>query len=242
MTTTSPIARKLTRKYVRPRNYEFLVTIDESWLYLDDCNQSNPVCYVKRGEDTENQNIITSHELGGKKIMCIGILTGRGPVPLQFVQQNVKINSKYYCEQVLIPLVETWLPNLYLEGLEKVFIHHDAAPSHTSLQTRLVIDQLTENHGVTFIRREDIPVKSPDASPLDFFGSGYLKQKLQKRKVRTQAGLRKIASKIWSEIDQEMVLRCFQSWHKRLLLIEYKHGNHIEQTKQIHRKRLSQIN
>ena len=114
-------ARKLTRKYVRPENYEFLVTIDESWLYLDDCNQSNPVCYVKRGEDTENQNIITSHELGGKKIMCIGILTGRGPVPLQFVQQNVKINSKYYCEQVLIPLVETWLPNLYPEGQGKSF-------------------------------------------------------------------------------------------------------------------------
>ena len=32
-------ARKLTRKVIRPENYEFLVTLDESWIYLNDCNK-----------------------------------------------------------------------------------------------------------------------------------------------------------------------------------------------------------
>lgn len=234
--------RKLSRSYVNSKHYEFLVTIDESWLYLDDCNKTNPICYVKNREDIENQDIITTHELGGKKIMCIGILTGRGPIPLQFVKQNVKINSSYYCEQVLGPLVKKWLPTLYPEGLEKVFVHHDAAPSHISGATLAFMNELTIQYGITFIRKEDIPVKSPDASPLDFFGFGYLKQKLKQRRVRTLAGLRKAASSVWLQIDREMVLRCFESWHKRLLMIEYKHGNHIEHTKRIHRKRLGEIN
>jgi len=33
-------------------------------------------------------------------------------------------------------------------------------------------------YGISFIANEDIPVKAPDAFLLDFYGFGYLKQKL----------------------------------------------------------------
>lgn len=232
--------RKLSRHHIRRENFEFLVTLDETWLYLDDCNGQNPVCYLKEGKIRDNQQVIKQHELGGKKIMVIGILTGRGPIPLKFVGKNVKINSRYYCEEVLDPLVKKWLPLLYPEGLERIFIHHDAAPSHVSNYTTKFMEKLTESSKVTFISKEDIPVKSPDASPLDFFGFGYLKQKLGVRNPKTLDGLRRAASEVWREIDAKMILNVFDSWHRRLLQIEYREGNHIENTKKIHRKRLLQ--
>lgn len=231
-------ARKLSREHVRPENYEFLVTLDEAWLYSDETDAPNPLCYLKRGENIENQAVLKQRELGGKKVMVVGILTGRGPIPLKFVQKNVKINSIYYCNEVLIPLVKKWLPELYPEALEKVFIHHDAATSHTSRYTTEVMKSLADDHQITFIDKEDIPIKSPDASPLDFFGFGHLKHQLKSRRPTIIQGLRKIASRLWMEIDSELIKKVFDSWHRRLLQIEYKSGHHIEHTKKIHRKRV----
>ena len=37
--------------------------------------------------------------------------------------------------------------------------------------------------GVSYTSKKDIPVKTPDGSPFDFFGFGYLKQRHLKRKL-----------------------------------------------------------
>ena len=104
------------------------------------------------------------------------------------------------------------------------------------------MDRAHETHGITFIRKKDIPVKSPDASPLDFVGFGYLKQKLKERHIFSIAQLRDIANNIWTEIPNELVMRVFQSWRKRLILIRENKGNHIENVSQLHRKPLKSYN
>lgn len=55
---------------------------------------------------------------------------------------------------------------------EKVFVHHDAASSHTARFTTAYATQLKANLGITII-----PVRASDSSQMDFFGFGYLKQK-----------------------------------------------------------------
>jgi hypothetical protein len=54
-------------------------------------------------------------------------------------------------------------------------VHHDKAPAHTAKFTQSYIQTVTDRFGIRFIASNDIPVKAPDASPLEFFGFGHLK-------------------------------------------------------------------
>ena len=55
---------------------------------------------------------------------------------------------------------------------------------------------------------------------LDFFGYGYLKQKLYLRKATTLDGVWKISQKVWSEINLDLIQRVSDSWKRRLQAIE----------------------
>jgi hypothetical protein len=82
-------------------------------------------------------------------------------------------------------------------------------------------------------------VKSPDCSPLDFFGFEYLKQKLFRKKPKTENGLWKACRDVWSTITPEMAKLVFGSWKRRCRAITKANGSHIEQTKKIHRRRIN---
>jgi len=82
-------------------------------------------------------------------------------------------------------------------------------------------------------------VKSPDASPLDFFGFGYLKQQLYKSKVTTLDGIWKKSQEVWQQIDNEMIQKVFSSWKTRLRAITKNNGEQIEQLKTIHSRKIN---
>ena len=67
--------------------------------------------------------------------MVVGIITGRGTVPLIRVPSKVKINAEYYVDYVLKPLFADHLPRLNRNDINKVFFHHDKMPSHFSKVT-----------------------------------------------------------------------------------------------------------
>jgi len=130
------------------------------------------------------------------------------------------------------------LPRLYPNEMNKVFFHHDKATSHTANFTTRYLEQLEREIGIQYLKKQDIPVKAPDGSPLDFFGFGYLKQQLSNRRARTLDGVWKLAQDEWSKIDIEMIKKVFNSWKRRLRLISAKNGEHIEQIKDIHKRKL----
>ena len=109
--------------------------------------------------------------------MVVGAISGRGVLPLIKVPQKVKINAAYYIDFFLKPLLEVHMPKLYGKDTSKVVIHHDAASSHTARLTQKYAKTLKNKLGIKIISNSEIPVKSPDASPMDFFGFGYLKRK-----------------------------------------------------------------
>ena len=148
--------------------------------------------------------------------MVIGIITGRGTVPLLKVPSEVKINAQYYIEKVLKPLFNEYLPRLYPNDMDKVFFHHDKASSHTANLTTSYLEQLRSEIGISYLYKKDIPVKAPDASPLDFFGFGYLKQELLKRRARTLIGVWKLCQRVWSKVDLKMIENVYCSWKRRL--------------------------
>ena len=92
-----------------------------------------------------------------------------------------------------------------------------------------------EKLGITFISKGEIPVKSPDTSPLDFYGFGFLKQR---RRPKTLDGVWKVLKEDWNRVSTETVAKGFDAWNFRLRLVSKKGGQHIEHTKAIHTRKL----
>jgi hypothetical protein len=230
--------RKLYENHLAGDRSEFVVTLDEALVYLEDTNKSTRICYVDRGENVPDNWVFEKDESFKEGFMVIGVMSGRGVLPLIRVPSEVKINSERYIDLVLKPLFTKHLPSLYPHDMNKVYFHHDKCTSHTAGRTTAYLEQLRGELGISYIVPKDIPVKAPDASPLDFFGFGYLKQELSKRRARTLDGVWKLANSIWSDISQDTVDSVFAAWKRRCRLIARRDGAHIEHIKNIHRRRI----
>ena len=215
--------------------------MDEALVYLEDSNPERPICYVNQGERVPESWVMEKDESFKKGFMIVGVITGRGTVPLFRVPSEVKINAQYYVDYVLKPLFTIHLPRLYPNEMNKVFFHHDKASSHTANLTTEYLEQLKSSIGISYLEKYYIPVKAPDASPLDFYGFGYLKQQLSKRRARTLNGVWKLSQEVWSHIDVATCQKVFNGWKRRCRLISAKNGEHIEQTKDIHRRRVQKL-
>lgn len=234
--------RKLYEQHLAGDRSEFAVTLDEALVYMNNVNGTRRICYVKKGEDVPDDWMFEKNESFSTKFMVIGVITGRGTVPLFRVPPKVKINAEYYVEYVLKPLFRDHLPRLYPNDMHNVFFHHDKASSHTADLTTAYLEKMKTELGISYLEKQDIPVKCPDGSPLDFFGFGYLKQKLFPRKARTMEGVWKIAQEVWSQLDLPLIKSVFNSWKIRLRLITARDGQQIEHTKAIHSKQLNRKN
>lgn len=229
-------ARKMYERHLAGSKGEYVVTLDEAYFYLDDCEGERKICYVKKGENTHEDFYYQCKESFRKGFMVVGCLTGRGTVPLIRVPNKVKVTGQYYVDYVLRPILEEFVPNLYPEELHKVFLHHDKATSHTCRFTQEYLRNLQLRTAIDFIRNEDIPVKSPDASPLDFFGFGFLKQKLFDRRARTMDGVWKVLQALWRSISVQDVQKVYKAWKRRCRLVYTNDGEHIEHVHQLHRR------
>ncbi|UYV69740.1 IKK1 [Cordylochernes scorpioides] len=214
-------ARKLYEEHLAGSRSEYTATLDEAWMYVTYCNGIRKICYIKRGN----------------QVPVVGVMTGRGVLPLIKVPSKVKVNSEFYIECVLKPVIEQ-LKDLYPGEMDKVFLHHDKASSHTSNKTQQFLQEMKDTLGLNFIRNSDIPVKSPDVSPLDFYGFGMLKQRLFNRRPKTEAGLWKAAQEEWSNVSLSKVKEVFAAWKVRCREIAKKKGKHIEHMKKIHVRKI----
>jgi len=80
-------------------------------------------------------------------------------------------------------------------------------------------------------------VKGADASPMDFFGFGYLKHRISLKRPKTLAGLTKIAIDEWKKLTPEKCQKVFENWKKRLRLVHEHDGYQIETLKSLHSKK-----
>ncbi|UYV81027.1 hypothetical protein LAZ67_19002562 [Cordylochernes scorpioides] len=168
-------ARKLYEEHLAGSRSEYTATLDEAWMYVTYCNGIRKICYIKRGNQVPDNWVHQCSETFPKGFMVVGVMTGRGVLPLIKVPSKVKVNSEFYIECVLKPVIEQ-LKDLYPGEMDKVFLHHDKASSHTSNKTQQFLQEMKDTLGLNFIRNSDIPVKSPDASPLDFYGFVHVVQ------------------------------------------------------------------
>lgn len=207
-----------------PRKLRYILTLDEAWVYTTNVNGKRKVYYEMRGNRTPEswkKFYQQAHPVG---VMFVAGICYRGVTTMRFVEPGSKINSSYYIEHVLKPLVEKDIPRLYPGEEHKVVIHHDSAPAHASRKTQ----QWLEAHHPNFIRKEEWPGNSPDLAPMDFCINGLFKKNLWKRGGTTLTGLKRVMLQEWKKIDLSVIQSALRSWPKRVKLMIERKGFHVE--------------
>lgn len=222
---------------IRGSKSEFAITLDEAMIFQYNANGETEYAYVVKGKDFPDDWTWLKPEHFSKSFMVVAIMTGRGTLPLIRVKSKAKINADYYIKYVLHPLYTRLLPKLYTpDEIPKLFIHHDKAPSHTAKKTQDWAQKMKSKTGITLISNGEIPVKCPEASPLDFFGFGYLKGQVSLGRCRTLDGIWKKCRHIWISVTLERVRKVFNAWKRRLRRIYAMGGQAIENIRSVQLK------
>ncbi|OXA41065.1 hypothetical protein Fcan01_23932 [Folsomia candida] len=201
------------------------------------CNGTRKICYTRSQEEAEKFGC-PKREKFSEKIMVLGAITSRGVLHLIKVSQNTKISYARYVNDVLKPLLKKKFQNstpqtttklMYITKKRPITLPH--IPSDTKKTLRSGEAQKLSKNTL-------IHVKSPNISPMDFFGFGHLKQKMFNKYPSTKNGFWKLLQDEWRKITPEMCQGVFSAWKKRCRTVAQVHGEHIEQIKDIHRHRI----
>jgi hypothetical protein len=204
---------------LRKDRWKRFIRSDEAWFYITNSGGKRNVQYISRfGKRSDAE--VQVHVAHPKGIMVWLAISANDVTKPFFVEPGAKINWKYYINKVLRPFLKE-AKRLYPDN-DFVF-HQDSAPSHTGKTT---LEFLKSNKIVFLTPLQWIP-SSPDAAPCDYFLWGYLKPRLNKRKITTTKGLKKAIREV-KKIPQEMINRALKAWPKRCRQIYYNKGLHIE--------------
>lgn len=141
-----------------------------------------------------------------------------------WVPAGQTVNSSFYVENVLKPLVAN-LENREGPGAcDGRAFHHDNARPHTSCLT----SSFLESQWFSVV---PYPPNRPDIAPADFFAFPYLKKQLEKRSFATIQGLSKAVAEILHGILQEIYRKVFLvDWKHRLERVNEAGGDYFERT------------
>ena len=86
-------------------------------------------------------------------------------------------------------MFEEEIPASYGKDIDKVELHMDKAFSHTSKSTTAYLGKKDIERVIKWIPLDEILLKPPDASPMDFGAFGLLKRSLGKWHPKTLNGV-----------------------------------------------------
>src|SRR6218665_54682 len=136
-----------------------------------------------------------------------------------FVTPKAKVNSVYYCEEVL---GRGLLPDIRLKYENDFVFQQDEAPAHRS--RRIGLPWIFFNSNVPeFIEPHNWPPNSPDLNPVDYSICGALQQRI----VNVEH-LKRVIIRCWIEISQEPINGAIDQWARRIDAVIRARGRHIE--------------
>ena len=144
-----------------------------------------------------------------------------GKTDLVFVQPGAKINSVYYCENVLeqglLPDISRILSNYFV-------FQQDEAPAHRLLSTVAYL----RSHVPEFIEPENWPPNSPDLNPVDYSVWGALQQMVYRHKISDMDHLKRVLIDCWAQLSQDTLNRAIDQLPQRLTMVIKAKGAHVE--------------
>lgn len=199
-----------------------LTTGDETWIsFFTVGSKQSHMVWLPKGA---SRPPIVRKSLSTRKRMFVFFFGASGADAMIWVPAGQTVNSTFYVESVLKPLVAN-LENRDGPGAcDGRAFHHDNARPHTSRLTTAFL----ESQQFSVVPH---PPNSPDLAPADFFAFPYLKKQLEKKSFETVQGLSKAVAEILRGIPQERYEKVFMvDWKHRLERVIEAEGDYFERT------------
>ena len=191
------------------KNRPFVVTGDESWIFL---NNSGKMQWVFPWETPE---VSTRRTIDSEKLLLVVFFSTSGFHLIDFVPDDTTVDSEYYC--ALLERLGNALPQ---PRPRKMWLHVDNARPHRSKKTKSKLEDLG-------IEPTPHPPYSPDLAPSDFWLFGLLKGRLEGKVFKHRGELeREIMSEIHS-ISKPEICRVYETWIRRLKTCVESNGEYV---------------
>ncbi|XP_055643520.1 uncharacterized protein LOC129779828 [Toxorhynchites rutilus septentrionalis] len=201
---------------------EILFSDKKLFLLQDHHNQQNDRIYAAHLSDFPRDKLAVQGFQNVSRVMVWGCFSKNLKVPLLFIEPGVKINTKYYIDNVLknhlLPIVKK-----HYKKTPYCF-QQDSAPSHQTKATQA----WCEDNFPDFISSKEWPASSPDLNPLDFSAWGYMLGKLGSTKGLTVDTFKQRLEKVWNEMPQDIVRASCNAFQQRLRLVIKAKGERFE--------------
>jgi transposase len=212
-------ARKLKRIVAAGRYRSVLFTDEKVFTVERHHNHHNDRQLLRRGS-SKLPTIMRSHYPAS--VMVWAGITSDGKTPLVFVDKGVKINARFYQEEILRGALHPWAQE-HFAGRQWI-LQQDWAPAHGA-KTRLA---LCERLFPEFWGKDIWPANSPDLNPMDYAIWSILEQKVSARSYNTVDALKRALIRAWNEISVEQLATIVNDFPKRLSACISAGGGHFE--------------
>jgi hypothetical protein len=187
-------------------------------------NSQNDRIYANVGvkKNVPSKRLLKGRKHFSQSVMVSVAVSKLGKTSPFFVVPKAKVNSSYYCEEVL---ERGLLPEIRKLSGEDFTFQQDGAPAHRSRQTIAFLGQNVP----AFIEPENWPPNSPDLNPVDYSIWGSLQQLVYREKIRDVMHLKEVITRCWNELSQNLMDSAIDQWSKRINLVIQERGGHFEQ-------------
>jgi hypothetical protein len=172
------------------------------------------------------REVSTARLLKGRKhfsqsVMVSLAVSKLGKTEPFFVTPRAKVNSIYYCEEVL---ERGLLPDIRRYSGDNFIFQQDGAPAHRSRHTVAFLSANVPE----FIEPANWPPNSPDLNPVDYSIWGYLQQLVYRQKIQDLDHLKHVIMSSWADINQQFIDGAIDQWSRRIAAVVCAKGGHIE--------------
>lgn len=203
----------ILEKHIGTR-FHYIMTGDESWFLYHYEPQTQ---WVFSREDLEEKVDAKHIE---KKIMVTIFLNGSGFQLVVYKNQEEHINSDYFINKVIKPLIEKCEDEQPPKGLNWM-IHFDNAKSHVSKKVQsFLLNSIFE--------KMKHPQYSPDLAPCDFGVFGTVKNRLVGIQCDQENELQDEIEKILGQFSEDEIYNIFLGWMRRLRLCIQLNGEYVQ--------------
>ena len=219
-------SKELLQRFPTDRRVRSIWFTDEkTFTVATPVNTQNDRVYaqVSKKRDVSPARLIRDRQHFSRNVMVSVAISRMGKSRVVFIEPGAKVNSEYYCQQVL--------GDGLLPDIREICQHHtwtlqqDGAPSHTAKNTM----EYLRRENIAFIEPDMWPPNSPDLNPVDYAVWGALQQMVyRRRRFTTVDQLKQAIVTEWSKLSQRFIDRAIGQWRRRLECVVQQQGGHIE--------------
>ena len=198
---------------------------DEKYFSVDQVSNSRTDRFITnlRLEDVPDHVRAVQKAKHPAQIMMFGLVASNGlKMPPVFMAKGMRMGSKEYLEEVLIPHVKPWIDANFPDATNVVFMQ-DGAPCHTS---KVVQKWLSEN--INFWPKDVWPPSSPDLNPLDFSIWAYVQAKSCDQQHPNLDHLKAAVADVWNNLSVTYIRNVCKRFRPRVEAVVAAEGGYID--------------